>query len=216
MDHRTHHSRSIPLRVATPSRHGSAPQGLHDIFDQYAAFIELVGPTSNGADVILLDTSGLPDSGVPVASAVVAGGHRPVLVLSEDSDERVLLRMLRAGVGGFVVKPRDDRRLVEDLVAVASGDLVVDPGAAQRAAVLAARLLDLDRPPAELLGLSHREVEVLERLAEGATARQIGNDLFVSHETVRSHLKRIYRKLGVHDRSAAISRAREEGVLPAA
>ncbi|HMU79708.1 MAG TPA: helix-turn-helix transcriptional regulator, partial [Microthrixaceae bacterium] len=74
-------------------------------------------------------------------------------------------------------------------------------------------LLDLDRSPAALLGLSDREVEVLDRLQSGATARSIGHELYVSHETVRSHLKRIYRKLGVHDRAGALARAREEGIL---
>ena len=91
--------------------------------------------------------------------------------------------------------------------------MVVDPEVALRAVALAARLLDLDRSPAALLGLSDREVEVLDRLQSGATARSIGHELYVSHETVRSHLKRIYRKLGVHDRAGALARAREEGIL---
>lgn len=201
------------IHVAPALPDAAAMPRLQRRFDGLSSVVEVVAPGSPAhTDVTVLHAAGQPDHGVPAAAAIARGG-RPVLVVSDHGDERVLLRMLRAGVRGYLVEPVDQPRLLDAVLDVAAGGLVVDADVASRAALLAARLIDLDRPPAELLGLSDREVQVLDRLAGGATAREVGSALFVSHETVRSHLKRIYRKLGVHDRDAALRRAREEGVL---
>ncbi len=206
---------SVPVRAVPATSNELVLRALRSTFEPYAAAVELLSPDeARSADVVLLDTSGLADDGVPAATEARSITTMPILVLAERTDERTLLRLLRTGVQGYVSKPREARRLVDDVIAAANGEIVVDADVAVRAAALAARLIDLDRSPASLLGLSDREVEVLTRLDSGATAREIGAELYVSHETVRSHLKRIYRKLGVHDRAAAIDRAREEGVLP--
>lgn len=210
-----HPSPSIPVRVAPATSNELATHGLRSALEPYAAAIELLDITAaQRADVVLLDTAGLPEGGVAETAATVTHLGRPVLVLTDHADERTLLRLLRAGARGVVSRPYEPPRLVEHLVTLAGGGIAVDPDAAVRATLLASRLLDLDRPPAELLGISRREVQVLELLADGATAREIGARLFVSHETVRSHLKRIYRKLGVHDRDAAVRRSEQEGILP--
>lgn len=206
---------SVPVRAVPATSNELVLRALRSTFEPYAAAVELLSPDeARSADVVLLDTSGLADDGVPAATEARSITTMPILVLAERTDERTLLRLLRTGVQGYVSKPREARRLVDDVIAAANGEIVVDADVAVRAAALAARLIDLDRSPASLLGLSDREVEVLTRLDSGATAREIGAELYVSHETVRSHLKRIYRKLGVHDRAAAIDRAREEGILP--
>lgn len=207
-------SPSVPVRVAPATSSELVLHGIRNTFEPFNAFIDLLAPeTSRRADVIVLDTTGLPDSGVTAAAEAREVTDRPILVIAEQSDERALLRFLRVGVRGYVARPREPRQLVEDVIAVAHGDLVVDPEVAVRAAAFAARILDLEQSPASLLGLSDREVEVLTKLDGGETARQIGAELYVSHETVRSHLKRIYRKLGVHDRAGALQRAHEEQIL---
>lgn len=209
-------SPSVPVRAVPATSNELVLRGLRTALEPFAAFVELLPPdAARAADVVVLDTSGLPDHGVPAAVEARTLTDLPILVIDEDPDERALLRFLRAGVQGYVVRSRDARRLADHVVAAANGELVVDADVAVRAAALAARLIDLERSPAALLGLSGREVEVLMRLDSGATAREIGAELYVSHETVRSHLKRIYRKLGVHDRAAALERAREEGIIPA-
>ncbi len=207
-------SPSVPVRVAPATSNELVLHELRSTFEPFAAFLELVAPeAARRADVVVLDTTGLADSGVTAASQARDITERPILVIAETGDERTLLRFLRVGVRGYVARPLEPRRLVEDVIAVAHGDLVVDPDVAVRAAAFAARLLDLEQSPATLLGLSDREVEVLAKLDSGETARQIGAELYVSHETVRSHLKRIYRKLGVHDRAGALQRAHEEHIL---
>jgi len=188
--------------------------------------VHILGPgQSSSAEVLVLDVSASDGSVLEGVSRLVDRSAAPVLAVFDPADGRsdamgdgddvhTVLRILRAGASGCIRRPGDGSRLVDAIVTVAAGDPVLDHDLAVRAAVASARLLDLDRSPADLIGLSRREVEVLERLDSGATARQIGAELFVSHETVRSHLKRVYRKLGVHDRSAAVERARLDGILP--
>lgn len=227
-----------PVRVVVtasdPSRSGATTEWARSLLEGYRVYVQLLGPgASPGADVVLLDAGEARRLVVDSVVRTVEQSTRPVLVVldphdspdvpsdrlgsavgSEDSDERSVLRLLRAGARGCVIRPDDPLRLLEAIVTVASGEVALDHHVAVRAAALSARLIDLDRSPADLLGLSRRELEVLERLDGGSTARMIGSELYVSHETVRSHLKRIYRKLGVHDRAAAVERARLDGLLP--
>ena len=211
-----HATPPIPVRVALTHASELVVHGLRSMLEPFRSTIEVIGtmPDADRPDVILVDSFGIDDGGLADVTALRAA--RPdvdVVLYTEADDERLLLRALRAGVRGYVLKSRTAADLVDDVVRVASGQVVVDPDLAVRSASLAARLIDLDRTPAALLGLTAREVDVLEQLESGATAREIGVQLYVSHETVRSHLKRIYRKLGVHDRPSAVLRARQEGIL---
>ncbi len=215
----------LPVRVAPTSASELVVHGLRTLLEPFQGTIEVTGPSPASSalpptraarpDVVLLDDVGTDDGGLQQLSDLRSGAPDvPVVLYTDADDERMLLRSLRAGARGYVLKSRPTRELVDDLVKVAGGAQVADPDLAVRAAALAARLVDLDRSPAALLGLTPREVEVLGRLGDGATAREIGAELFVSHETIRSHLKRIYRKLGVHDRPSALRRAQEEGIVP--
>ena len=215
----------LPVRVAPASASDLVVHGIRTLLEPYAGTVEVTGlPVRSGVgpprrsdrpDVVLLDDVGTDDRGLQqLIDLRTEAPDVPVVLYTDADDERVLLRSLRAGARGYVLKSRPTADLVQDLVSVAGGAQVADGDLAVRAAAMAARLVDLDRSPAALLGLTPREVEVLGRLGDGATARQIGAELFVSHETIRSHLKRIYRKLGVHDRPSALRRAQQEGIVP--
>ena len=107
-------------------------------------------------------------------------------------------------------------RRAEALAALDEADRLIgdmtDPGylATMRRAV--ARELH-GHPPTPGEPLSTREVEVLRQLADGLSKREVATELFVSYNTVHSHVRAIYRKLGVASRDAAIDRARDEGLL---
>lgn len=222
---------------ATPARCAASPVRVHvsppgprsdeirDRLDPHRTYVRVLGAgAASTADVVILDATDAGGVDADERDRVLEQSMSPVLVLieapragDEESERRAfsaVLRLLRSGAGGCTMGAEDPLRLVEAILTVASGAVALDHDLAVGAAALSARLLDLDRSPADLIGLSRREEEVLERLDSGATARQIGAELFVSHETVRSHLKRIYRKLGVHDRAAAVERARLDGILP--
>lgn len=165
-------------------------------------------------DVLLIDTYRRRAGGIGAASKVLA--HDPpfaVAVFTDADDERLLLQALRAGVRGYLLKSTSPDDLVEDLKAIATGELVVDRRLASRAALSAARSLDIGSWPGAHLGLTRREADVLVALARGLSPREIGSSLYIGHETVRTHLRQVYRKLGVNDRAAAVAAAWREGLI---
>ena len=90
---------------------------------------------------------------------------------------------------------------------------MIDPRLATEAAILAARAIDLGEWPGAHLGLTRREAELLALLGQGISPGEAAEQLGVSSETVRTHTRNIYRKLGVGDRAAAVAVAWREGLV---
>lgn len=128
------------------------------------------------------------------------------VMLTACEDRRLVGDAVRAGVAGLVRKRWATSVLVGALRSVADGACVLDRDALD---VLAASCVDVDGASQ----LSTRELDVLRCLAEGLTNAQIGARLFVSRETVKSHVAHLLRKLGVEDRAAAAARGRQLGIL---
>nr|MDT0657545.1 response regulator transcription factor [Micromonospora sp. DSM 115978] len=122
-----------------------------------------------------------------------------VLALTAMPGPDLLQEALRAGVRGFVGKDLPPAALVDQIRAVAKGELVVDPGAAVAA---------LNPSPSPL---TDREREVLRVAAEGLPLKEIANRLYLAHGTVRNHLSAVMRKTGTRNRLEAIRRALAEG-----
>ncbi len=141
-----------------------------------------------------------------------------MVFLSVYDDEQYVFEALRAGAGGYLLKRVDGPELVRRLEEVARGETVVDPTLAGRMAVTAARLTRGEFWPGANRGLTQRESEVLSLLVGGLSNKAIAARLVLSEETVKSHLRALYRKLEVTDRSAAIAVALREacsGDVPA-
>jgi DNA-binding NarL/FixJ family response regulator len=144
--------------------------------------------------------------GVGATTAIRATGSRThVLVLTTYDSDADILRAIEAGATGYLLKdaPRDD--LFRAIEAAARGETVLAP-------TVAARLIGRMRAPAEEV-LSAREVEVLRLVARGASNQEIARALHVSQATVKSHLIHIFGKLGVNDRTAAVTVALERGIF---
>lgn len=135
------------------------------------------------------------------------------LALTHRKDEPFVLRCLRVGYLGFVLHTTPAHEVAAALPRIASGEAVVAAALASRVALSGARLADDSFWPGSTRGLTRRESEVLEGLSHGQSTRQVAEHLFVGEETVRSHLKSLYQKLGVGDRSAAVAHAFREGIL---
>ncbi|HJV05162.1 MAG TPA: response regulator transcription factor, partial [Actinomycetota bacterium] len=119
-------------------------------------------------------------------------------------DRRLMVDAVRAGARGYVLKARDADHLVRSVRLVADGHLVIDP---DLVSVLAEELSETpsrDRP-AETL--TDRELEILQLLAFGYTNKDIGERLYISPDTVKTHLEHVYQKLGASDRTAAVAEA---------
>lgn len=161
-------------------------------------------------DLILVDL-GLPDrDGTELIRAVRSAGFRkPVVVLtSAMSDERVL-ESLRAGADGYLFKDDIEVRLAVALADLAKGGAPLSPGAAR--AVL--RRLGFEQRQLVVPALTPKEAAVLEILATGGSYASIAADLSVGLNTVRTHIRSIYEKLGVENRAEAVNLAWNLGLL---
>ncbi len=156
-------------------------------------------------DVVLMDLR-LPGlDGVEATARIVAAGSANVLVLTTYDSDGDIVRALAAGATGYLLKdaPRDE--LARAVLGAARGETVL-------AAPVAAKLVTRMRTPA--VALTPREVEVLRCLARGLSNPDTGRELHISEATVKSHVTRIFEKLGVTDRTAAVVAAIAGGILP--
>ena len=177
------------------------------------AALSLIAETS--PDIALVDISLRGESGLDVCRRIVAEHpHTAVVCLTVYDQEQYLFEALRVGAQGYLLKRVTAEALREALVAVKAGEVVVDPLLSGRVVQVAARseAHGLYWPGIQY-GLTRREAEVLQVVCEGFSNREIAEALFVSEETVKSHLKSLYRKLSVSDRAEAIALALREGLV---
>jgi DNA-binding NarL/FixJ family response regulator len=167
-----------------------------------------------GADVVLVDLHIQGASGLELAARLLE--ERPpfrVVVFTNDSEERRLFEALRLGVSGYLLKSLNGVQLADHLVRVADGQVVVDPTMATRIALRGAEFGGAEMWPGSQLSLSQRESQVMALLVEGMSNRLIAAQLVVGEETVKTHLRSIYRKLGVNDRSHAVATVMRLGIF---
>jgi two-component system, NarL family, nitrate/nitrite response regulator NarL len=160
-------------------------------------------------DVAVLDVK-LPElDGLQVANAVARDGlGTRVLMLSAFLDRQVVFQAVAAGAAGYLSKDADRLEITDAIVAVHRGDTVL---ASKVQAGVAAEVRSRWRP--DVPSLSERERQVLEMIAEGMSAPEIGRRLYLSTATVKSHLQSLYEKLSVSDRAAAVAVAMRRGLL---
>jgi DNA-binding NarL/FixJ family response regulator len=156
-------------------------------------------------DVVLMDLR-MPDAdGTQATPLVLAEWPRcQVVVLTTYDNHADILRAIEAGATGYLLKDATRDELVHAVRAAAGGGTVLAPS-------VASRLVTQMRAPA---ALSPREVEVLRLASTGQTNAEIGRALHVSEATVKTHLLRAFGKLGVPNRTAAVTAALELGILP--
>jgi DNA-binding NarL/FixJ family response regulator len=170
--------------------------------------------TASPADVIVMDLRMKVVDGIEATRRLrAAGDHPPVLALTTFDDDELLAGALRAGVAGYVLKDSAAEDLIRAVRAVAAGEGWLDPA-------VTARVLSTYRraahdapagPPAQLL--TPREHDVLRAIGRGLSNAEIAAELVISEVTVKSHIGRIFAKLGLRDRSAAIVYAFDTGIV---
>ncbi|HWJ62473.1 MAG TPA: response regulator transcription factor [Acidimicrobiales bacterium] len=214
-----------PLRVILANDAELIIEGLKGLLAPYSDRVQVVA-TAKGdpdivqealidtdADIMLIDAFGRSGAGIDAVAKVLATDPRfAVVVFTEADDLRHLFAALRAGVRGYLLKTVPTERLVECLERAAAGEVVIDPGLATEAAIMAARTTSRQRWVGAHLGLSRREAEVLRCVAHGRSVDEVAAELGVGRETIRTHLQQIYRKLGVNDRAGAVAKAWREGL----
>jgi DNA-binding NarL/FixJ family response regulator len=171
---------------------------------------EARGPDAR-ADVVLMDLDLGDGSGVDVTRELVrADPTARVLVVTMHEDDDAVVAAVRAGARGFLVKSASPAEVERAVHAVADGAMILSPSVADRAMAYVVGGRAATRVP--FPQLTDREREVLDLVAAGLDNASISRRLVLSPKTVRNHVANVLAKLAVRDRSAAIVRAREEGM----
>jgi len=190
--------------------------------------IEVVGEAEDGVDAVAQARSLRPDvvlmdirmprlDGLSATEHLtkLPDGPRVVVLTTFDQNEYVV-RALRAGAYGFLLKDAPAARLVSAVRAAAHGDALIEPSITRRLVEQFAAGLTPTEPagiPGALAGLTDREREVLRLIARGLSNAEIAMEITVAETTVKTHVARILAKLGIRDRVQAVVLAYESGFV---
>lgn len=207
------------VRVLVADDHPLFREALAETIDQRSE-LELVAKVASGRealaeirtappDVAVLDMKMPELDGMDVVDAVTRDElPTRVLLLSAFLDSSLGYRALGAGAAGYLSKDATGERICEAILAVARGETVLD-SEIQAGVAREIRMRAEDERPA----LTSREREILRLTADGRSAPQIAEQLYLSPTTVRTHLQHLYEKLGVSDRAAAVAEAMRQRLL---
>ena len=206
----------MSVRILVTDDHPVVRAGLSGMLSGEPDF-EVVGEAQNGKEAVafvgeLKPDVVLMDLRMPEMDGVTAIGHIKsdypdvhILVLTTYESDADILRAIETGATGYLLKDTPREELFGAIRTVAQGQSPLAPG-------VAARLMQRVRDPEEE-GLSTREIEVLELVAHGTSNKEIAKQLWVSETTVKSHMLHIFDKLGVTDRTAAVTEALKRGII---
>jgi DNA-binding NarL/FixJ family response regulator len=186
--------------------------------------IEVVAEASNGLEavdkaarfqptVVLMDIRMPELDGLQATRRILAAhdGARILILTTFDLDEYVY-EALRAGASGFVLKDDPPEQLLAAIRIVAGGEALLSPGITQRVIKQFMRIPQ-PAPPRELDDLTERELDVFSLIARGLTNAEIGQELYISDTTVKTHITHILQKLDLRDRVQAVVLAYETGLF---
>ncbi|RPI32329.1 MAG: DNA-binding response regulator [Chloroflexota bacterium] len=212
-----------PIRILIADDHLIIRQGLRLILETEEGF-ELAGEAADGTEVLKLCAECNPevvlmDLRMPKMDGLAAIERlkieRPeiaVVILTTFNEDDLMVRGLRLGAKGYLLKDTSREALFETIRAAARGETLLKPELMAR---LMARVNEAAVPAESPSGLdlTYRELEVLKGVAQGERSKEIAARLSISERTVKAHLASIYNKLGVDSRAAAIAVAAQRGML---
>jgi DNA-binding NarL/FixJ family response regulator len=204
------------IRILLIDDHPVVREGLSGMLAGQPDF-EVVGQGSDGSQAVSLNAELRPDvilmdlrmpgmDGVTAIQEIKARlPDTNILVLTTYDSDVDIVRAVEAGATGYLLKDTPREELFRAVRSAAKGESVLAPA-------VAARLMTRMRAPAEE-NLSAREIEVLALVSKGNSNKQVARALHISTATVKTHLIHIFDKLGVKDRTSAVTVALEKGIL---
>lgn len=205
------------IRILVVDDHPVVRAGMVALLGEVEDF-DIVGEAATGAealavvprltpDVVLMDLR-MPVMDGAEATARLRGleGAPEVLVLTTYDTDADIVRAVESGARGYLLKDTPPMVLADAIRRAAAGETVLAPP-------VAARLAERLRAPARV-ELTPRELDVLRAVARGLSNAEVGRELFIGEATVKTHLLRIFAKLEVTDRTAAVTAAYRQGLIP--
>jgi DNA-binding NarL/FixJ family response regulator len=206
----------MSVRVVLADDHLVVRTGLRGMLESDAD-VEIVGEAStgheaieiaasSGADLVLMDLR-MPELDGVAATKQLRERHPAVqvLILTTYDTDADILRAIEAGATGYLLKDATRDELLKAIHMAAAGESALAPS-------VASRLVDRMRSPRSAT-LSAREIEILELVAKGLSNKEIGARLYISEATVKTHLLHVFSKLGVSDRTQAVTEAVGRGIV---
>jgi DNA-binding NarL/FixJ family response regulator len=209
------------IKILIADDHPVVREGLFAMLSREVDF-EVVGEAKDGAeavnktkelspDIVLMDLR-MPDMDGVEAMRQIKSAMPDVkfIILTTYSDDEYIFSGIEAGARAYLLKdaPRED--LFKAIRAVYRGESLIQP-------VVASKLLDrfseLSRRTPSGEGLSERELEILQLMAKGAANKEISAQLSIAQSTVKTHIANIFQKLGVNDRTEAVTQALKKGII---
>ena len=203
----------VKIRVASVDDHPLMQEGIAALINNQSDMVMVAGATSgrdaldlfreHRPDVMLMDLR-LPDiSGVDAMASILAEfGGAKIIILTTFAGDAEIQRALRTGARGYILKTTPPKEIVDIVRRVHAGRKHIP---AEIAAQIAEHLGDEE--------LTEREIEVLRHVAGGNRNRDIANELFISEETVKVHIRHIMDKLGASDRTDAVAIGLRRGII---
>lgn len=209
----------MPIRLVVVDDHALFRAGLISLLSEMKEF-QLVGEASDGEgaidlvrkakpDVVLMDVNMPGIGGVEAVRQLRKSETCRILMLTISKNNEDLFGALSAGADGYILKDAEPDELRKTIGLVSQGMFILSPQVTRQVV----QAIGSDQNKLQDSGLSSREMEVLDCLAQGKTTIQIAGELFISENTVKTHVRHILEKLEASNRAEAVSKAIQMGLI---
>jgi DNA-binding NarL/FixJ family response regulator len=210
----------MPIRILIVDDHPVTREGLHAALDVEDG-VQVVGEAGSGEqaveqagelkpDIVFMDVRMPGMGGIEAAKAIrEASPESKIILVTVDESRTSIAEAIQAGVSGYLLKDTSADDLVKAARLAVEGKAVIHP---QLTRAFIEEVQTADKR-GDAAALSRREKEILQKVAYGATTKEVAHDLGISPHTVKTHLERIFEKLGANDRAQAVAIAIRTGLV---
>lgn len=214
------------IRILIADDHRVVREGLAAILKSRSD-MDVVGEATNGIeviekaktlkpDVILMDVSMPQMNGVEATRAIrKLSPEIGIVVLTMHDDDATIFDLVRTGVHGYLLKDADSSEIIKAIQSVYKGESMIHPSIARKILGELSHTGSerVKKAPRNAYDLSAREVDVLRRVAKGKTNKEIASELQLSEKTIKNHIRNIFHKMEVYDRTEAAIKGVQEGII---